>query len=538
MLEIGSLVGEYRIEKLVGQGGMGQVYGAVHPLIGKRAAIKVLRGELCADPEAIDRFILEARAVNQIGHPNIVDVFAFGSLPDGRQYMVMEWLRGESLDERIRRMLPTLEETCEIMLSICAALDAAHAEQIVHRDLKPHNVFMSHARGMKPAVKLLDFGLVKLVGEHQVERTRSGSMLGTPAYMSPEQARGRGVDHRTDLYALGVMLFELVTGTLPFIEQSAMEMVMAHLQAQPPVPSAIRPGLPPAIDQVVLGLLEKDPAYRPTISQLIGVLADVQKLAASAPGALTPTLIATHPMPGSPHTPTLVSGNLPPSHAPPIPASEQATQRPGQLPRGHAPPAMPGLQVAAMSTPIPMMAPSVVPPSLATGSVPAPQLAHASVAHVPASTSVSTAPVTPAPNRGRRVLLAILATLAASGLAFGIVMAMRGGEVAPPDAAVPIATPSPDAAVGTAMTVRADAMALAPSDAAIAPPVAVEPPVVVDAPVATKRTRDAGVARSRDASTVDAAVTVAAPDAGVAPDAAVKPIDDGDGLLPSKGRSR
>src|SRR5688572_24854569 len=259
MLEIGSVVGEYKIEQLVGEGGMGQVYGAIHPVIGKRAAIKVLRGELCADPEAIDRFVLEARAVNQIGHPNIVDVFAFGSLPDGRQYMVMEWLRGESLDQRLRRGVPPLDETYEILASICAALDAAHAEHIVHRDLKPHNVFLSQARGMRPSVKLLDFGLVKLVGGdgEGSQRTRSGSMLGTPAYMSPEQARGRGVDHRTDLYALGVMMFELVTGTLPFVEPSAMEMVMAHLQTPPPSPSSYRAGIPAPLEALILGLLAK-----------------------------------------------------------------------------------------------------------------------------------------------------------------------------------------------------------------------------------------------------------------------------------------
>src|SRR5688572_9683158 len=278
MLEIGSVVGEYKIEQLVGEGGMGQVYGAIHPVIGKRAAIKVLRRELCADPETIQRFVMEARAVNQIGHPNIVDVFAFGSLPDGRQFMVMEWLRGESLNDRIARQVPTLDETCEILLGVCAALDAAHAEQIVHRDLKPHNVFLCEARGLRTTVKLLDFGLVKLMGpdDVRVERTRSGSLLGTPAYMSPEQARGRGVDHRTDLYALGVMAFELATGGLPFLEASAMEIVVAHLQQPPPVPSSIRPGLPPELDALILGLLAKEPVNRPSLADAMDVLTDLR----------------------------------------------------------------------------------------------------------------------------------------------------------------------------------------------------------------------------------------------------------------------
>jgi tRNA A-37 threonylcarbamoyl transferase component Bud32 len=285
MLEVGALVGEYRIEGLVGQGGMGQVYGAIHPLIGKRAAIKVLRRELCSDPESIERFVLEARAVNQIGHPNIVDIFAFGALSDGRQYMVMEWLRGESLAERLARQPPTLDETCELLLGVCAALDAAHAEHIIHRDLKPHNVFLCEARGMRLTVKLLDFGLVKLMGSDDVrmERTRSGSLLGTPAYMSPEQARGRGVDHRTDLYALGVVAFQLATGGLPFMEPSAMEIIVAHMQQQPPVPSSVRRGLPAVLDALILGLLAKDPADRPTLAHVMGTLTELRAQLARTP---------------------------------------------------------------------------------------------------------------------------------------------------------------------------------------------------------------------------------------------------------------
>jgi serine/threonine-protein kinase len=279
MLDVGAMVGEYRIEGLVGEGGMGQVYGAVHPVIGKRAAIKVLRRDLCSSFEAIERFVLEARAVNQIGHPNIVDVFAFGALPDGRQYMVMEWLRGESLSARLVRLPPALDEACEILLGICAALDAAHAANIVHRDLKPHNVFMVEVRAQQPMVKLLDFGLVKLMGSDDVrmERTRSGSLLGTPAYMSPEQARGRGVDLRTDLYALGVIAFEMMAGRLPFVEESAMEMVVAHLQQPPPAPSSVRPDLPPEADALILRLLDKDPANRPPLPAVVDALRGIQR---------------------------------------------------------------------------------------------------------------------------------------------------------------------------------------------------------------------------------------------------------------------
>jgi eukaryotic-like serine/threonine-protein kinase len=332
MLEIGAVVGDYKIEGMVGQGGMGQVYGAVHPVIGKRAAIKVLRRELCADPEVIERFVLEARAVNQIGHPNIVDVFAFGGLPDGRQYMIMEWLRGESLSSRLERSPPPLDEACEILVGVCAALDAAHAAHIVHRDLKPHNVFLVDVRGTRPMVKLLDFGLVKLMGSDDVrlERTRSGSLLGTPAYMSPEQARGRGVDHRTDLYALGVMAFEMATGRLPYLEASAMEIVVAHLQQPVPVASAYRRGIPPELDLLIAQLMAKDAAQRPGLPVVVDTLREIQRIAqgASATTQNMPAPLGGRPSftPAMASAPTVVSGQVP--VAVPLPAPSEPPASP------------------------------------------------------------------------------------------------------------------------------------------------------------------------------------------------------------------
>ncbi len=486
MLDIGATVGEYQIERLVGEGGMGQVYGAIHPVIGKRAAIKVLRGELCSNAEAVDRFVLEARAVNQIGHPNIVDVFAFGSLPDGRQYMVMEWLRGESLDQRIRRTPPTIDEACEITIGICAALDAAHAENIIHRDLKPHNVFLVHARGMKPQVKLLDFGLVKLVGEEGMERTRSGSMLGTPAYMSPEQARGRGVDHRTDLYALGVMLFELATGSLPFVEPSAMEMVMAHMQTPPPIPSTFKPAIPPILDELIIGLLAKEPDQRPTLAYTVNVLAEVRRLAETTPVRRTGPAAATLMAAAAPHV--VSSAALTAASAMPMPADAGAS--------------------------VPVFAMASAPASQGLGSVNAP------------ATQIE-----PASTGKRRVALAVIGVLAAGAIAFGVVLALRGSTPAgaTPDAA-PVATPiiTPDAA--PVATIDA---APAIVDAAIAP--------VVDAAQIVEP--DAGRGRPRPPTRSDAGVIRTAPADAASipiPDAsATKPFDDGDGLLPTKpGGSR
>src|SRR3954471_5448371 len=163
-LAVGEMVGEYRVEGELGRGGMGRVYAATHPVIAKRAAIKVLHPELSVNTEAVERFIQEARSVNQIGHPNIVDIFAFGTLPDGRSYFVMEWLRGESLHTRIERERLPIAEALVMLETITVALEAAHEKGIVHRDLKPDNVFLVEVKGDRPQVKLLDFGIAKLSG--------------------------------------------------------------------------------------------------------------------------------------------------------------------------------------------------------------------------------------------------------------------------------------------------------------------------------------------------------------------------------------
>ena len=276
-LVAGTVVGEYRIEKKIGQGGMGVVYSAVHPLIGKKAAIKVIGADVGTDPIVVQRFIQEARSVNQIGHPNIVDVFAFGQLPDGRNYFVMEHLQGESLRGRLTRAFIPLADGIQILDEIAGALEAAHEQQIVHRDLKPDNVFLSSMRGGMIIVKLLDFGIAKLVDGRGigVGKTSTGQLMGTPAYLSPEQARGRNVDYRTDIYALGCMMFEVVTGRMPFMAESAMDIVLMHLSMAPRRPSELVPNLPPTLEQLILQMLDKDPANRPSLAQVRDVFAEL-----------------------------------------------------------------------------------------------------------------------------------------------------------------------------------------------------------------------------------------------------------------------
>ncbi|MDB4956869.1 MAG: serine/threonine protein kinase, partial [Myxococcales bacterium] len=229
-------------------------------------AIKVLARKFSVDPEMVSRFVAEARAVNQIRNRHIIDIFSFGQLPDGRHYYVMEYLDGETLDALIERESKiAIAELLPILRGIAKALDAAHAKGIAHRDLKAENVFLGKD-GDGVVVKLLDFGIAKLMASDEglKHKTRTGVSIGTPYYMSPEQARGKEVDHRTDLYAFGVLVYLALTGTYPFDGDDFMTILMAQCSEEPEPPSKRLPSLPASIDAVVLKLMQKDPADRPS----------------------------------------------------------------------------------------------------------------------------------------------------------------------------------------------------------------------------------------------------------------------------------
>ncbi|MDQ6943767.1 MAG: serine/threonine protein kinase, partial [Candidatus Eremiobacteraeota bacterium] len=264
------MVGEYTIESKLGEGGFGAVYSAVHPLIGKRAAVKVLSREFSSKPEMVSRFIAEARAVNQIRHRNIIDIFSFGQLPDGRQYYIMELLEGSTFDAFLsQRKRLDLPDAMPIFRGIARALDAAHAKGILHRDLKPENVFLvdHDDGGVEP--KLLDFGLVKLLEKAKGDasggghNTKTGTPMGTPYYMSPEQCRGLDVDTRTDVYSFGAMAFEVLTGEVPFTAASALDILVQHMSAAPPSASQRCPAVSSNFDGPLAQMMAKDPADRP-----------------------------------------------------------------------------------------------------------------------------------------------------------------------------------------------------------------------------------------------------------------------------------
>jgi hypothetical protein len=262
---VGTQVGAYRVLQQIGEGGMGTVWLAEHMMLGRRAAIKLLHPMFTARPDIVTRFFNEARAATAIADPGIVQIFDFGHHVDGSAYIAMEMLDGEPLDKRLRRLgrLP-VPDALRVMRQVSSTLGVAHLRGIVHRDLKPENIYLvrdPEVIGGERA-KVLDFGIAKLTGDASV-KTNTSAVMGTPAYMSPEQCRGAGqVDQRSDVYALGCMLFALITGAPPFDAEGAGEIIAMHLREPPPALSSRVHGIPPELDAIVLHCLAKDPAYR------------------------------------------------------------------------------------------------------------------------------------------------------------------------------------------------------------------------------------------------------------------------------------
>ncbi len=264
-LRAGDEVGEYFVVDKIGAGSFGEVYAAEHPLIGKRAAIKVLSRQYSADPQTVSRFMAEARAVNRIRHRNIVDIFSFGMLPSKQHYLIMELLDGCTLQAELRRRGRfAFADALPILRAVADALDAAHEKGITHRDLKPDNIFLVRERDGGYSPKLLDFGIAKLVGDEWAQhKTATGMAVGTPSYMAPEQCRGKKVGFLVDIYSFGVVVHELLTGKVVFDGDTAMDIFVQHMSEPPPPMSSMSPELPPELDEPVLRMLAKRPAERP-----------------------------------------------------------------------------------------------------------------------------------------------------------------------------------------------------------------------------------------------------------------------------------
>lgn len=285
----GTLIGDYVVQKRLDEGGMGTVYSAVHPVIGKKVAIKVLHPHVARQEEAVARFIQEARAVNAIGHPGIVDIFGFGRFVDGRHYITMEYLEGQQLLAYLNAQgpIPPLD-VLPLAFRLTESLAAAHDKGVVHRDMKPENVFLGVTPGDKnhqpwpPRTKILDFGLAKLIEAEFSDskpRTRAGVTVGTPYYMSPEQCRGKAIDRRADVYALGVMMYEMLTGRVPFYAAESVDVLYMHLTQEPEAPSSHRP-VPAEIEALVLRCMAKAPLDRPQnmhelLAELSAVMAEL-----------------------------------------------------------------------------------------------------------------------------------------------------------------------------------------------------------------------------------------------------------------------
>jgi len=258
------LDGRYQVEKVLGEGGMGVVYRAKHTTLGKALAVKVLRAEVSKDSEIVQRFRQEARSATEIGNEHIIDISDFGALPDGSTYFVMEFLDGIAITKALELERPiSAARTVKIAKQICTALGAAHNANIVHRDLKPDNIYLVKRSSETDFVKVLDFGIAK-VGGATSKLTRAGAVFGTPHYMSPEQCAGTDVDQRTDIYALGIILYEMVTGRVPFDADNLMGILTKHLYEKPIAPREVQPtsDIPPALESVIMKAIEKNREQR------------------------------------------------------------------------------------------------------------------------------------------------------------------------------------------------------------------------------------------------------------------------------------
>ncbi|MCU0696406.1 MAG: serine/threonine-protein kinase [Myxococcaceae bacterium] len=306
---VGQTIGSFRITKILGRGGMGTVYLGEHSVIGSRVAIKVLMERLASDEGLVARFYAEARAVNLIGHENIVSIFDMNVVPPNRYYLVMEYLEGRPLNYLLTAPVPAAT-SIPILMQVCDALQAAHTAGIVHRDLKPENIFLMRRGKQENFVKVLDFGLAKLLDTERADQhTAAGLIVGTPEFMSPEQANSAPVDGRADIYGLGCIAWLMATARLPFPQRGLTDLLVAHRSQMPKAPHEVNPACPKPLSDAIMKAMAKDPADRfQSAAELGRALEEMLQWIASTPGRLVPPKAEVNPPPPPPATTSPAKG--------------------------------------------------------------------------------------------------------------------------------------------------------------------------------------------------------------------------------------
>jgi serine/threonine-protein kinase len=289
-----TLLGRYHLQRILGRGGMGYVYLAEQVTIHKQVAVKVLSTTYASNPEHKERFLREAKAASKVAHDNVIEVIDFGATPNGSVFIAMELLHGEELSELVAREAPlSWVRAKKIILQVCRAIHAAHEQDILHRDIKPENCFRIKRGANRDFIKVLDFGLAKAVGREAPQQaiTQTGAVFGTAEYMSPEQARAKSVDARSDVYAVGVMLYELMTGRVPFEAESFMEVLAAQISDPPRPPREVAPQaeISPELEALILKALAKDPDERFGSMRRLAEAVAAVPVASSVPAAVPAT---------------------------------------------------------------------------------------------------------------------------------------------------------------------------------------------------------------------------------------------------------
>jgi serine/threonine protein kinase len=511
---IGQSVGRYRVLERLGMGGMATVFKAFDPMMDRYVAIKIPREDLTRDPTFRARFTQEARLDARLEHPHILPVHDFGD-DAGRFYLVMRFVDGSTLRELIARRSVSLEDAVRLVAEVAEALAYAHRSGVIHRDVKPANVLVDK----DGAALLTDFGIAKLM-EGTLHLTGTSEALGTPFYMSPEQIRGRTIDNRTDIYSLGVVLYEALTGRCPFVADTPLAVALMHISDPLPLPREIKPDLPEALELVVLKALAKDPAHRYQTADIFAAALRAVPVELMKPAAVERTLsapIASAPVPPVAPTPSVeapeppilvspVSPRTPIPAEPPAPVPAAAAAQPlaaGESPSSADAPAPltwvePIPVVATPSPPAPVVVapPADTPPSAATFAT-----ASIDLRSIASSPDVE-APVTP-----------VSTGPASSASTFGAAASVATPTLDTPATRAPLEAP----VVAPAPTVVPSAetpATPAPSDQAPAEAIAIESAptsvTTADGPIMTAATRAPGTAASTKSGSIVSATTVEA----------------------------